>query len=175
MSKKPIESRPGDRTKLAEAARTLFRAKGYEAAGMREIATAAGVNVSIAMREYGGKAGLFRHAIALDLDLGDTLRGTRGLWGASLADLALKGEWAAHAPAALSTGNPHAARVLAEEWEAKLVRPLAAALGGAEADERARLILATMAGFATGRETLGMSPGNAAASAVIQALIDDQS
>ena len=172
MPKKPIETDPKAKAKLVEAARDLFRAKGYEATGMREIATAAGVNVSVAMREYGGKAGLFRHAIALDLDLGDALRGTRGLWGGSLADLALSGSWTAHAPAALSTGQPHAARQLVEEWEAKLVKPLASALGGEDADNRARLILAMMAGLATGRETLGLETHNPGATAMLQSLVD---
>lgn len=172
MPKKPIESDPRAKAKLVDAARELFRAKGYEATGMREIATTAGVNVAVAMREYGGKAGLFRHAIAADLDFGDALRGTRGLWGGSLADHALSGEWRAYAPAALSTGSPHAARQLAEEWEAKLVKPLAEKLGGEDAEPRARLVLAAMSGLAAGRETLGLQPGDSGAASMIQSLID---
>ena len=172
MSKKPIESDPKAKAKLIEAGRELFRAKGYEATGMREIAAAAGVNVAVAMREYGGKAGLFRHSIVEDLDLSEALRGTRGLWGASLADLALTGAWHAHTPAALSTGNPHAARVLAEEWEAKLVKPLAQAIGGEDADHRARLVLTAMFGLAMGRELLDLRPSDSTAAAMIQSLID---
>ncbi len=172
MPKKPIESDPKAKAKLVQAARDLFRTKGYEATGMREIATEAGVNVAVAMREYGGKAGLFRHAIAVDLEFGDALRGTRGLWGAALADLALSGGWLPHAPAALSTGNPHAARALAEEWGTKLVKPFAETLGGEDAEPRARLILAILSGLATGRETLGLEPGNSSAAGLIQSLID---
>jgi len=44
--------------RLFDAAVSLFARKGYAAVGVREIATAAGVNLSMVSYYYGGKAGL---------------------------------------------------------------------------------------------------------------------
>lgn len=156
---KGIASDPAARAALTKAAERAFRAKGYEAASMREIAASAGVNVAVAMREFGGKSGLFRAATIEGFGLGDALRGARPLWGAALVDHALGGGFGAYAPAALSTGSETAERILKEGIEARLVTPLAERLGGAEAEARARLILAMMAGLAFARASFGLVAG----------------
>jgi|GEM_PF-3431166 AcrR family transcriptional regulator len=46
--------------RLFDAAVILFARKGYAAVGVREIATAAGANLSTVSYYYGGKAGLHR-------------------------------------------------------------------------------------------------------------------
>jgi TetR/AcrR family transcriptional regulator len=49
--------------RLFDAAVSLFARKGYAAVGVREIAKAAGVNLSTVSYYYGGKAGLLREII----------------------------------------------------------------------------------------------------------------
>ncbi len=163
MASYGIENDPKARAALNAAAKGLFTQKGYEGTSMREVAARAKVNVAVAMREFGGKSGLFKEAVVSGFDLGDALRGTRGLWGASLVDLALGGGFSAYAPSALSTGSETAARVLQEGFETRLVLPLAERLSGVEggggAEGRARLILAILAGLAFGRETFGLKRG----------------
>jgi AcrR family transcriptional regulator len=51
------------------AARRAFTAHGYGGAGLREIATLAGVNVALINRYFGSKDGLFKAAIIDHLDL----------------------------------------------------------------------------------------------------------
>ena len=172
---KGIASDPAARAALVKSGERAFRAKGYEAASMREIASAAGVNVAVAMREFGGKSGLFRAATIEGFALGDALRGARPLWGAALVDLALTGGFAAYPPAALSTGSETAERLLREGFQARLVAPLAERLGGGDAEARARLILAILGGLAFGRSSFGMAAGGEEASrtaAYVQDLVN---
>lgn len=51
---------PSARSRLVQAALRLFAEKGYEAAGTREIAEAAGANISAIRYYFGDKAGLYR-------------------------------------------------------------------------------------------------------------------
>ena len=53
---------PSARSRLVQAALRLFAEKGYEAAGTREIAEAAGANISAIRYYFGDKAGLYRAA-----------------------------------------------------------------------------------------------------------------
>jgi AcrR family transcriptional regulator len=65
--------RRSDATKAAilAAAREQFAASGYQAATIRSIATAAGIDPSMVMRYYGNKEGLFAAAAEFDLRLPD--------------------------------------------------------------------------------------------------------
>jgi AcrR family transcriptional regulator len=69
----PNSPRRSDATKAAilAAAREQFAASGYQAATIRSIATAAGIDPSMVMRYYGNKEGLFAAAAEFDLRLPD--------------------------------------------------------------------------------------------------------
>jgi AcrR family transcriptional regulator len=69
----PNSPRRSDATKAAilAAAREQFAASGYQAATIRSIATAAGIDPSMVMRYYGNKEGLFAAAAEFDLQLPD--------------------------------------------------------------------------------------------------------
>jgi AcrR family transcriptional regulator len=69
----PSTPRRSDATKAAilAAAREQFAASGYQAATIRSIATAAGIDPSMVMRYYGNKEGLFAAAAEFDLRLPD--------------------------------------------------------------------------------------------------------
>lgn len=55
---------PSARSRLVQAALRLFAEKGYEAAGTREIAEAAGANISAIRYYFGDKAGRSRWPIS---------------------------------------------------------------------------------------------------------------
>jgi AcrR family transcriptional regulator len=57
------------RSAILAAARQSFAAHGYQATTIRAVAAAAGVDPSMVMRYYGSKAGLFRAAVDVDLQL----------------------------------------------------------------------------------------------------------
>lgn len=50
----------GSREKLLKAARQVFAAKGYEGATVKDLADAAGVNISLVSYHFGGKENLYR-------------------------------------------------------------------------------------------------------------------
>ena len=56
---------PDTRTRLLEAARTLFRERGYDATSVRAIAREAGVDAAMVNHYFGGKEGLFQAVMDL--------------------------------------------------------------------------------------------------------------
>jgi AcrR family transcriptional regulator len=67
------------------AARSAFTASGYGGAGLREIASLAGVNVALINRYFGSKDGLFKAAIIDHLDLDALFDGDIDAFGARIA------------------------------------------------------------------------------------------
>ncbi|WP_179379808.1 TetR/AcrR family transcriptional regulator [Jannaschia marina] len=54
----PVRNRAATEARILEAARTVFARRGYDAAGLREIADLAEANLSLISRYFGGKDGL---------------------------------------------------------------------------------------------------------------------
>ena len=73
MTKEAPTPRRSDATKAAilAAAREQFAASGYQAATIRSIAAAAGIDPAMVMRYFGNKEGLFAQAAEFDLQLPD--------------------------------------------------------------------------------------------------------
>ena len=82
----PRPPRRSDATRAAilAAAREQFAAGGYQAATIRAIAAAAGIDPALVMRYYGNKEGLFAAAAEFDLRLPDLSALPRGQVGAAL-------------------------------------------------------------------------------------------
>src|SRR5512143_1362524 len=66
------------REAILEAATRHFAARGYDRAGVREIAADVGVNAALVNRYFGSKEGLFAEVIERALDMGHLIRGHRG-------------------------------------------------------------------------------------------------
>jgi len=73
MASSPTRPRRSDATRAAilAAAREQFAAGGYQAATIRSIAAAAGIDPALVMRYYGSKDGLLAAAAEYDLQLPD--------------------------------------------------------------------------------------------------------
>ena len=59
------------RTAITEAARQLFRDRGYERTTVRDIAAAAEVDPALVIRYFGSKDQLFAHSAEIRLDFPD--------------------------------------------------------------------------------------------------------
>ena len=84
----PAAPRRSDATRAAilAAAREHFAAGGYQAATIRAIAAAAGIDPALVMRYYGNKEGLFAAAAEFDLRLPDLSTLPRSQVGATLVN-----------------------------------------------------------------------------------------
>lgn len=72
------------RAAIVAAAREQFAAHGYQAATIRGVASAAGIDPALVMRYFGNKEGLFAAAAEFDLRLPDLRSLSRGTVGAVL-------------------------------------------------------------------------------------------
>lgn len=160
-SPKPRRNAAATRAAILEAARRHFAARGYEHAGVREIAASAGVTAGLVNRYFGGKEQLFREALEDAFVLPTLLPDRPEELGRTLAG------YAAHAgdprrreadPIQLivrSVGSPTAGPILREELDRRSIAPLAQWLGGEDAQVRAALVVSCMAGLAVIRKLVG--------------------
>jgi len=153
---------------ILDAARRVFTASGYDA-GVREIAEAAGVTAMLVNRYFGSKDQLFEEVV-------DTVLSAPGIVTtdvmANRAALAALCQDLAHALVARtapdatpldgflimlrSAGNPKATAILRDKFERFFAGPLAAVLPGAQAKQRAALLLVVIAGFQLMRQVVEM-------------------
>ena len=158
----PTSGSAATRAALLTAARALFAEAGYDAVGVREIGARAGVTAALVNRYFGSKLGLFAAAVADSFTVGDLLVGDRATLGERLARYLVgrrRGGTAAAEPTLVvlrSASSPEAGPVLRAALDAQVVRPLAAWLGGADADARAGLVVAALFGVAVSRDVLGV-------------------
>ena len=148
-------SREATRAALLEGARRLFTRSGYDHVGVREIAATAGVNAALVNRYFGSKRGLFEEAVADSFTIGDLLVGDRATLGDRLARYLVRPRRAAFDPTLVvlrSAASPEAGPVLRAALADQVAAPLAAWLGGADASERAGLVVSVLFGFALTRD-----------------------
>lgn len=152
-----------DRTKQAilQAAQALFATRGYAEAGVRDIAGLAGVNPALIARYYGSKLELFEVALDSLLDVTPFTTVDRAVFGERLAAafFETRPDAASVIPmlvfaAGDSQARQSALRLLGE----RVVRPLEAWFGEAQADERSAQLIAVITGFYTYRLMLPLKP-----------------
>ena len=172
------------RAAILYAAQKLFALKGYSTTGVREVATAAGVNSALVRRYFGSKEGLLREALEGVLRIEPFINGGRADFGVRAVAILLAGE-ALPSPLAmmmLATADP-AARALCQDLiDERIVAPLAYWLGGRRALERAAQLNILWIGFMAARQILPLQPLSNGAPAstrqwmeeVTQAIADDQ-
>lgn len=164
-SKEAPAPRRSDATRAAilTAAREQFAAGGYQAATIRAIAAAAGIDPALVMRYYGNKEGLFAAAAEFDLRLPDLTALPRSAVGGALVAHFLD-RWEADETLmallrAAVTNEAAAARMQA--IFATQLAPLIAKLCGEQrsvAAARAGLIATQILGLALCRYVLKLPP-----------------
>jgi AcrR family transcriptional regulator len=144
---------------ILAAARRLFTAIGYDGAGIRDIASEAGVDKMMINRWFGTKEALFDEAVAQKFDIQQYLHGDRSGFGERVIRglLALHTNTAGFNPIAAtlrSLANQRAVDVLSRGIDDHIVDPLVAWLEGPDARVRALGILAQLVGVATAFDML---------------------
>jgi AcrR family transcriptional regulator len=151
------------RAAILAAAREQFAASGYQAATIRAIAAAAGIDPALVMRYYGNKEGLFAAAAEFDLRLPDLSALPRNAVGAALVEHFLdrwEGDETLMALLRTAVTNEAAAARMQAIFATQLA-PLIAKLCGeprAAAAARAGLIATQILGLALCRYVLKLPP-----------------
>jgi AcrR family transcriptional regulator len=149
------------KAEILGVARLVFCERGYEAAGTREIAERAGVNIALISRYFGSKEGLFVAAIPPAMTFAPMLAGSMEDFGVRVARVLVNKSLAEGFRPVLallrSATSPDAAPFLRDALETQALKPLAARLSGPNALERAGLIAALIIGFDFTVKILGLS------------------
>jgi len=150
------------RERILQAARFAFSGAGYDAVGVREITSKAGVDAAMVSRLFGSKEALFKAVAADAFGLEPAFAGPVEALGLQIARHLLgpirKDEAEAFDEFAFllkSVGSPIAAPILSAALHADFVKPLARKLGGRDTQARAAMITAYVMGFAVLRAGLG--------------------
>lgn len=147
----PSQARDSARTREAilRAAQSLFAAKGYTTTGVREIAATAGVNSTLVRRYFGSKEGLLRASLEGMLGVDEIVAGDRGAVGERAAAALLRARGMADPVSImmLAMADLSARRLCADLVQERVIAPLAAWLGGANAADRAAQLNVLWTGF----------------------------
>jgi AcrR family transcriptional regulator len=154
----PARRRDSAATKEAilEAARHAFTEHGYDGAGVREIAGAAGVDARLITRYFGSKEGLFEQVVDAAYEKSLMMTPEENAQAARV----LLTSPDQHAQDGLlltlrSAANPRAADIMRASIERNYQARLAAALPGDDTVERATLLIAICSGVLLSRLVLG--------------------
>jgi len=151
------------RQAVLQSARQAFAKAGYAGAGVREIASGAGVTAMLVNRYFGSKERLFAEAVAESMANTSVLApqiASAGISGKAIAT-ALVGITKADAVPLegfqimlRSAASESAARIGREQIERHHQKRIAAALRGSLAPQRAAIMLSLIAGFQVMRQML---------------------
>ena len=166
LGRRPGES--GTRAAILAAARAQFADNGYDAASVRAIAGAAGVDPALVLHYFGSKAALFTAAMEIPFEPEEVvervLRGPRSQLGRRLAlfflsiwdDPARQQSMMALLRAA--TTSEDAAHMLRERVGERVLRPVGEHLGVPDAPLRMSLCAAHLVGIGLARYIVRIEP-----------------
>lgn len=149
------------RTRLLEAARELFLARGYSAIGLREVAAKAGVDVTLVRRYFGSKERLFEEATDVSEDVAQILGAADQALGKRLIARVLAARRDVDAPlfALLrSSGDPSVVARLNAQLDVGLTRNLARRIAADRPRIRADMVTALLLGIGVQRVLLQKKP-----------------
>ncbi len=150
-TKSPPRRRNAGQTRagILTAAQKAFSELGYAHAGIREIATIAGVSSTLLIRYFGSKAGLFEAALIDAMRMGELLQHEKKGFGDHLVRLFLNTGLEITPPSmiALATHDPEAREITTRVIEEHLLPPIAAWLGAPDGRARALQIMLLSTGF----------------------------
>ena len=154
------------RLRIIEAARIVFTDKGYDAAGTREIARLADVNVALLTRYYGSKKQLFEEAILPAFDMDDLMALDIKTFCARVADAyTSKGPKIGFDPMLAlirSASSDQVGQSIRDRLTLRLLVPLAEKIGGEQAKQKAALVIAQLGGFDLFGRIIGLEAMGAA-------------
>ena len=164
MPLKETRKRDVDATKsvILAAAKRAFTAKGFDAAGVRDIAADAGVNIALINRYFGSKEGLFMEAVVPEIHFDDLIHGDRSTFGQRAAEYFCNKTHVGDDLDAIlaclrSINSETVTATVFEATEHRVVERLARWIGGRNARQRAALIVAQLVGFDMMRRVNGLS------------------
>lgn len=151
------------RAAILQSARKTFAKAGYSGAGVREIASGAGVTAMLVNRYFGSKEQLFSEAVAESMATTSVLApqiASSGITGKAIAALLVGITEADATPLEgfqimlRSASHERAAQIGCEQIERHHQKRIAAALAGKLAPQRAAVMLSLIAGFQVMRQML---------------------
>ena len=183
MKDSPARHRDATRTRerILTVARRLFSDNGYDATTIRVVAAEAGVAPNLVTRYFGGKAGLYREASDIELNVPDALPGPFDELGARIAETVVRRWQAASVDDPLlmmvraAGSSPDAAAAAGEFFAAQAARPLAHHLARElqlelpEAADRAAAVSSFICGVIMQRYVLRTGPVAVARSGPLRA------
>ena len=140
------------RAAILEAAKAQFARSGYDSTPLRDIAAAAGADVSLIKRYFGGKEGLFTEALKTSIHPRfaewDRASFAREI-AAMMADAPSAEDGRTHSFQFLlrAATSPTTAPLLNVAVQERFLGPIRDWLGGADAQGRARVLAAVFIGF----------------------------
>lgn len=147
------------RAEILHAARLLFATRGYANAGMREIASGAGITPALVVRYFGSKRDLFLAAIESDIGLAPFLGPDRATLGRHIARYFFSKPLRDVDTLSIllhAAGDPEVCDLATELLSTRVIQPLAKWLGPPRAEARAALLLAIISGTWLFRQALPM-------------------
>jgi len=141
------------RAALLEAAKAQFAALGYDSATLREIAAAAGADVALIKRYFGGKEGLFTEALKISIGAGRWREWDRASFPREVATM-MAGTPDADESRTQSfqfllraATSPATAPMLNVAVQERFLAAIRDWLGGDDGEARARVLAAVFIGF----------------------------
>ncbi len=155
LERAPPRRRDAEATRAAilEAAKGQFARLGYDRAALRDIAAAAGADVALIKRYFGGKEALFTEALKASFRPDLLKDWNRATFARDIAAMMAGG---AHVEEARTRGfqfllraatSPTTAPLLNLAVQERFLEPIRDWLGGDDAGPRARVLAATFIGF----------------------------
>lgn len=135
--------------KIRGVSQHLFARDGFDATGIRDIAAEAGVNPAIIIRHFGSKERLFVETLDAKTSWAHALEGPLDDLGKRLVRALMSGQGALHVFGATvrASGRSDVRAYLQASFAEKLVAPLAEMLDAPDAELRAHLFAAQVAGM----------------------------
>lgn len=158
------------RARILATAKQVFSKRGYSESGIRDIAGELGLSSTILLRYFGSKAGLFEVALR-DALRSEPVFPPRDQYGAFIAGRLTdpRHDMNPHAMCVLATAHEEAREIAARVLQEMAVAPMAAWLGCADGEARARQILALCSGFVLYTFQLTVVPGGGRADGAMAA------
>ena len=141
------------RAALLEAAKAQFAALGYDSATLRDIAAAAGADVALVGRYFGGKEGLFTEALKMSIGAGRWREWDRKSFPREVATMmagaasAAEGRTQSFQFLLRAATSPATAPMLNVAVQERFLAAIREWLGGEDGEARARVLAAVFIGF----------------------------